>query len=472
MSTVVREATRNSLRFQLRPYQEEAVLFLQARKSAALFLDMGLGKTAISLSALTKDNGPTLVVAPKRVAEEVWPVEAEMWRPDLSVNVVKGERAKRMAALRGPLADITVISRDTFKDVTDDRKLTGRWSTLILDELSGFKNRSSLRWKTAMKVRRSMADGPRVWGLTGTPAPNGLLDLWGQIALLDDGAALGRTLTMYRERYFIARRRLPNGVAIGFELRPGADAQIHSKLGDLCLSMGIEGRVHVPEVTYNRVEVPLPGPVMRTYQKMRETLVADLDELGLRNVRHTAVNAASLTNRLSQISAGFMYPDEGSDAGAATPIHKEKIAALKDIIEEAQGSPVLVFYRYREEAEMIKTELAKRANGGIHVHTPDAYRWYQNWNEGKIRVLMSHPASIGHGLNLQHGGHTIVWTSLPWGLEEWQQGNTRLARSGQTKPVVIHKLMSPGTVDYAIESRLEQRRGVQDALMDHLEGVI
>lgn len=471
---MVSDDLRQGLRFKLRPYQEEAISFLQARNSAALFLDMGLGKTAISLSALTKDNGPTLVVAPKRVAEEVWPVEAELWRPDLSVNVVKGPRAARMESLRGPLADITVVGRDVFRDVTDDRKLTGRWSTLILDELSGFKSRSSLRWKTAMKVRRAMADTPRVWGLTGTPAPNGLMDLWAQVALLDDGARLGRTLTMYRDRYFHATRRLPNGVQIGFELRPGADAAIRERLADLCLSMGIEGRVHVPEVTYNQIHIPLSDSVMRAYDRMRQTLVADLKELGL-TAQHTAVNAASVTNRLSQMSAGFLYPDEGPESGPATRIHDHKLQVIREIVDNAQGNPVLIFYRYQEEAKMIKEALAKKSGDFMAGHaalTPDSHNWYQRWNEGRIPVLLAHPASIGHGLNLQHGGHTIVWSSLPWGLEEWQQGNTRLARSGQTKPVVVHMLMSPGTVDMAIEARLNERKSVQDALMDHLEGVM
>ena len=467
--------TRKTPQGRLRPYQEEAVAFLHARDSAALFLDMGLGKTAICLSALQPEHLPVLVVAPKRVAEEVWKDERDKWRPDLSIQVVKGARADRLSMLKRPrLPAITVISRDVFKDVTDAR-LAHRWNLLILDELSGFKNRSSLRWKTARAVRNAM-NARRVWGLTGTPAPNSLLDLWAQLALLDDGARLGRTLTEYRTRYFFNTNRLPNGVPVGFEPRPGAAERIRDKLSDICLSMGTEGRVDLPPVVENQMAVHLPTGVVRSYRKLQRELVADVHDLGLgREVRHTAVNAASLSTRLSQLSAGFLYheiDDTASDGTArgATHAHDEKMMALQEVIESAQGSPVLVFYRYRHEATMIQQWLNKKLH--IHASTVGEYNWYQNWNARKLPVLLSHPASIGHGLNLQGGGHTIVWTSLPWDTELFVQANKRLHRSGQTDPVVIHMLMSKGTVDRAIKARLEHKKSVQDALMDHLEGVL
>lgn len=467
--------TRKTPQGRLRPYQDEAVAFLHGRDSAALFLDMGLGKTAICLTAIQPEHLPVLVVAPKRVAEEVWKDERDKWRPDLSIQVVKGARVDRLAMLRKTkLPDITVISRDVFKDVTDAR-LAHRWNLLILDELSGFKNRSSLRWRTAKAVRNAMHTR-RVWGLTGTPAPNSLLDLWAQLALLDDGARLGRTLTEYRSRYFLNTNRLPNGVPVGFEPRPGAPERIREKLSDICLSMGTEGRVSLPPVAENQMPVHLPTSVVRSYRKLQRELVADVHDLGLdRDVQHTAVNAAALSTRLSQLSAGFLYHPIDDEAPPTTErvvthAHDEKMMALQEVIESAQGSPVLVFYRYRHEAAMIQQWLSKKLH--IHASTVGEYQWYQNWNKGKLPVLLSHPASIGHGLNLQGGGHTIVWTSLPWDTELFDQANKRLHRSGQTESVVIHMLMARGTVDHAIKARLDHKKSVQDALMDHLEGVL
>lgn len=341
-----------------------------------------------------------------------------------------------------------------------------KWRTVVLDELSGFKNRGSQRWKAACKLLwgswvRPNQRVPRIIGLTGTPSPNGLMDLWAQIYLLDGGARLGTTLTSFRSRFFTEGRRLPNtAIVTEWILRPGAEAKIHSLIDDLCLSMSTEGRIDLPPVTRNLVELELPPGVMKSYRRMKDDLVTDLSLIG--GEIHTAQNAAVLTNKLSQMSAGFLYVDEADlRGGQYTELHREKVRALEEIVE-GTGSPVLVFYRYNAEAEMIRAAFPSAES----INSPNAVK---RWNAGEIPLLLAHPASAGHGLNLQHGGHTIVWTSLPWSLEEWEQANKRLARQGQKNPVVIHMLMARRTVDSVILERLTGKADVQTALLRHLE---
>ena len=443
---------------KLRDYQEHAVQYLHSRRKAGLFLDMGLGKTAICLRALTPDRLPALVTAPRRVAQEVWPEEAGIWAPHLTVESLVGRGpAERAHALAHSTADIIVISRDVLADAVP---YADRFSTFIIDELSGFKNRGTARWKAARKICRRT---PNVWGLTGTPSPNGLLDLWAQVYLLDEGARLGTGITAYRQRYFSEGRRLPSGIVTEWNLRPGADRRIYEKIEDLCLSMGTEGRVALPPVTSNRIRVALPPSVKKVYRQMRDTLVADLRDsgLGLEGL-HTAANAAVLTSKLSQISAGLLYEDDAALLGGQyRRLHTAKIDALREVLDGNGGSPVLVFYRYRAEAEMYREAFPE-------AETMDSPGVVQRWNRGEVPLLLAHPASAGHGLNLQHGGHTVVWTTPTWSLEEYQQANKRLARSGQRHPVVIHHLVAEGTVDSAILTRLEEKSSTQKALLDHL----
>ena len=443
---------------QLRDYQLQAVDYLQTRRRAALFLDMGLGKTAICLSALRPSMLPALVVAPKRVAESVWPDETTLWRPDLTVEVVQGDKNRRAGILEHSTADIVVIGRDVLRDAVP---YAGRFKTFIMDEMSSFKSRNSIRWKAAKKIVQGK---DYVWGLTGTPSPNGLLDLWAQVYLLDGGKRLGTGITAFRNRYFVAGRQLANGVITEWNLRPGADKRIHEKIEDICLSMETEGRVQLPPVTYNQVKVKLPPKAKKVYKSMKDDLVADLNDLGMTMKEiHTAENAAVLSSKLSQVAAGFMYVDDADIRGGAyTTFHNEKAKALQEIIE-ATDSPVLVFYRFRAELDALRKafpEATALGDGGPEV--------IRNWNAGKIPVLLAHPASAGHGLNLQHGGHTVVWTSPTWSLEEYMQGNKRIARSGQKHPVVIHHLIAEGTVDTAVMARLQDKKSVQAALLDHL----
>lgn len=438
----------------LRDYQTEAVGHLTRNPRAGLFMDMGLGKTATTLSALTPEHLPALVIAPKRVAENVWDDEQRTWRPDLRLGIAAGTPQQRARVIKS-LPEITVLGRDNVGDL----KTFAPYRTLILDELSSFKSPSSVRFKHLRRLLRAHPV-PFRWGLTGTPSPNGLLDLWSQMYLLDDGVRLCRTLTEYRDRYFKPGHRLPNGIVTEWILRDGAEAAIHRKIDDICLAMETEGRVDLPETIFNVVEVPLPAPVRAAYREMKDNLVANLDMLFDTGGIISSGTAAAMSNRLSQMSAGFAYSDDQD--GTYTVLHKEKVNALREIVD-GTGSPVLVFYRYTAERDMIKQAL------GSLVHTADEPDLQRRWNAGEFPVLLAHPASIGHGLNLQKGpGHTIVWHSLTWSLEEWLQSNKRLARSGQAHPVTIHVLQSPRTVDGAIAAALAQKMTVEEALLQHL----
>jgi SNF2 family DNA or RNA helicase len=411
-------------------------------------MEMGLGKTATVLSALTPEHLPALVIAPKRVAEHVWSKERSIWRPDLSIAVAKGTPTQRGAAL-AQQCDVTVIGRDNIKDVP-----VGFYRTIVLDELSGFKSRSTQRWKVARKLTR---DVENVWGLTGTPAPNGLMDLWAQVALLDGGDRLGKGITAFKYRYFVPVNRLPNGVIVEWVIRPGASQRIQSLISDICLSMSAKDYLDLPPVTHNEVTVEMPQRAYKVYKDMKDTLVADLRVLGNGAV-HTAANAAVLTNKLSQISAGFLYSD--TPGGPTTQLHQEKVKAVQEIVE-GTGSPVLVFYRFKEEFEALRTALPE----AVPI---DARGALDRWNAREIPVLLAHPASAGHGLNLQHGGSTIIFTTLPWSLEEYQQSVARLARQGQTEHVVVHHVVSAATIDRAIGERLLNKTSVQEALMKYL----
>lgn len=417
------------------------------------------GKTAACLAALEPRHLPALVIAPKKVAEEVWDVETALWRPDLTISRAVGSPAARSAALTSG-ADIVAISRDNIGDLLKSKEALP-FRTVIIDELSGFKNRATNRWKLASKIVRSPAV-QNVWGLTGTPAPNGLMDLWAQIALLDHGARLGKNITTFRSRYFRPGRQLANGVITNWELREEADQKIYALISDIALAMQTEGRIELPPVTYNRVPVTLPDAVMKVYRRIERDLVVDLREIFGGEI-HSADTAATLTMKLSQIAAGFMYVDEQDlRPGEHTRLHEEKIKAVRDIVDGALGSPVLVFYRFKIERQMLQDAFPE----AITVDSPGAVK---AWNAGKVPVLLAHPASAGHGLNLQHGGHTIVWTSATWSLEEWAQANKRLARQGQKHPVVIHVLQARGTIDTQIYQRLIDKAARERGLLDYLE---
>lgn len=448
----------------LRDYQEFGREYLLARDRAGLLLDMGLGKTAICLRALEPRHLPALVVAPKRVAATVWPAEAAIWRPDLSVALAAGNPSTRARALASRAA-VTVVGQDNLRDLTGPQNGRQRFRTLVLDELSGYKSRQSVRWKAARRIiaRDSI---PHVWGLTGTPTPNGLLDLWAQAYLLDSGERLGTTLTGYRSRYFFAKSRLPSGVVTRWEPYETSEAAIFDKLADLFLAMRTEGRVKLPPVTENAIEIRLNNTAAKIYRDLRDTLVSEVRDVWGEN--HTAGSAAILSSKLAQVTAGVLYPDdrEIKPAEVYTRIHPAKTDALAEVVESADGSGVLVFYRFRAEAAEIRKKL-----GPVVTDINDRGA-IERWNAGEVPVLLAHPKSAGHGLNLQHGGHTIVWTSLDWSPEIWRQANARLPRPGQQHPVVIHVIYARDTIDYRIRETLDDKHARELRLLDFLESPI
>ncbi|MGV8846397.1 SNF2-related protein [Tessaracoccus sp.] len=441
----------------LRPSQLQAIQHLQTNPVAGLFMDMGMGKTAAVLRALRPEDLPVLVVAPKRVAEEVWPEEAAEWRPDLTLTVASGNPAQRQAR-RAVRTDITVVGREHLAEFL--RPGASAFQTFVLDELSGFKTWGTGRFRAARALKKRYGFR-NVWGLTGTPAPNGLLDLWAQLYTLDSGARLGTTLGGFRHRYFTPKGQLANGIVTSWELRPGADGRIYNLIGDICLSLK---DANPAPTTLNRVKVPLPEAALKVYRQMEADMVADLRILG--GEIHTAAGAAVVTLKLSQVTAGFLYSDLRD--GTWTKIHSEKMKALAEIVE-GTGGPLLVFYSFIPELEMIKKAFPGR------VYTSKELDLQARWNAGEFPILAAHPASIGHGLNLQKGpGHTIVWTSPTWDFELWDQGNKRLARPGQKETVMIHVLETPNSVDGKILRAVEGvggKRDVQDALRDYLEVV-
>lgn len=444
---------------KLRPYQEEAVRFLHEKERALLALDMGLGKSAITLTALTPDHLPVLVTAPPRVVTSVWPAETRKWRPDLTCRVASGKDASE--ALEDKSADIVVISREQLGKVKE--RHTKRFRTFVLDELSGFKNNRSNRFKNARRITK---ETPYIWGLTGTPAPNGLLDLHPQMFLIDRGECLETTLGSFRSRYFTPGNQLPSGVITDWHLRPGAATRIHERVRPRMLSMGTEGRVHLPPVTTNDIMVDLPAKARVAYKQLKDDLVTTAINTGT----FSAGNAATLSNRLRQLASGFLYPDADERMPgdeSYTLIHQEKLTIVDELVESAQGSPILLAYAYRAELD----QLLKRYPQARQLTTA---KDVDDWNAGKLPLMVIHPASAGHGLNLQAGGHQLTWYSLPWSLEEYQQTNKRLARSGQKNPVIINHIMVRNTVDTAVRTALRNKDSIQSALLQTLdpEGIL
>jgi hypothetical protein len=408
---------------------------------------MGLGKTATVLSALTPDHLPCLVLAPKRPAKHVWPAEGRLWRPDLQVVPALGTPKQREMALKWP-GDVTVMSHDTIGDIG---KAKHPFKTVVLDELSAYKTKTTARWGNTRPV---VQKAEHVWGLTGTPSPNGYLDLWAQVFLLDNGARLGKTLTAYRERYFYVTKRLPvTNIAIEWTPKPGAIDSINALLADLVISMRAEDFLETQKTpTFIEVDVDMPPNARQAYADLQDSLVTTLPSGQV----ITAANAAVLGNKLLQVSAGFLYDDLN------TPIHlhDEKIMEAKTIVE-ASHRGCLIFYNFTAERARLLAEIP----GARSIDEPGVI---EAWNRGEVRALVAHPKSAGHGLNLQHGGHTLIYTSLPWSLELWGQSLGRLARQGQTNAVLVYMLFA-SRLDRLVWKALQEKHSVQDALMQYLQ---
>lgn len=437
-------------------YQQYATNHIIDNPASALFLDMGLGKTVSTLTAiddlmLLGDINKTLVIAPLRVAEDTWSTEVEKWDhlKHLRISKVLGKEKDRIAALNQE-ADIYVINRENVEWLVN--KYFNNWvfDMLVIDELSSFKSPKAQRFKALKKVRPFFK---RVVGLTGTPTPNSLIDLWPQVYLLDGGKRLGKTITSYRQQYFTPGQM--NGhIVYNYNLKPGADETIHSRISDICISMMAKDYLDLPERIDNKIEISLSDSIKKKYKQLEKDLVIELGENDI-----TAANAAVLTNKLLQMANGAIYSEDKT----VVEIHEEKLKALLEVIEAANGKPVLVFYSFQHDYDRITKFLNKKGYKPKKLNDSSDIK---SWNEGKIDILLLHPASAGHGLNLQYGGSTIVWFGLPWSLELYQQANARLHRQGQKEVVVINHLVSKGTVDEDVIRSLGNKEINQNVLLE------
>lgn len=437
----------------LHPYQEYSKNFILDHPYCALLLDMGLGKTLSSLTAIDEllhtfeiiEN--VLVIAPLSVAEKTWTDEIEKWDhlQHLTFSKVLGNPKQREEALFKK-ADVYLINRENVEWLVNYYQRNWPFKTVIIDELSSFKSSSAKRFKALRKVRPKME---RVIGLTGTPSPNSLMDLWAQMYLLDQGERLGKTITQYRNKYFAPAQK--NGhIVYSWQLIPGAEEAIYNKISDICVSMKAKDYLQLPPRTENIIELDLNPTSWKQYKELEREYVLELEGTDV-----VASNAATLSNKLLQLSNGAVYDENGD----GREIHQEKLNALERVIEDAQGQSVLVFYQYQHDLERIQARF-KQAKA-LNVSDGDI----EKWNEGKIPLLLAHPQSAGHGLNLQKGGHIIVWFGLTWSLEFYQQANARLDRQGQTQPVIIHHLVTKGTIDEQVIKALQAKEQGQSALM-------
>ena len=437
------------MKYKPHDYQTFATDFVLEHPACGLILDMGLGKSVITLTALWSllldsfDVGKVLVVAPKRVAENIWPAELKKWEhlDGLTWSLVLGSEKDRRAALQRR-AKIYIINRENVTWLVDNY----RWDfdTLVIDELSSFKSSKAQRFRALKRVRPRIS---RVIGLTGTPQPNGLLDLWPQLYLLDMGQRLGRFVGGYRERFFLPDKR-NREVIYSYKPKEGAEEKIYELISDICISMRAADYLDMPELVASRVEVQMNAKERKLYEGFERDMVLHLKDGDL-----DAVNAAALSGKLVQMANGAVYGENRK----VHHIHDRKLDALEDIIEAANGKPLLVAYWYKHDLERIRQR--------FDVRTIDTPKDIADWNEGKIPVALIHPASAGHGLNLQDGGSTIVWFGLTWSLELYQQLNARLWRQGQRHTVVILHIVTEGTHDEDIMKALELKDMSQTALI-------
>lgn len=445
------------------PYQQYCAARIVADAAVGLFLDMGLGKTVITLDAINTlryDRWAVqrvLIIAPKKVAEGTWTKEAQKWEHlrHLRISAVLGSQQKRLRALATP-ADIYVINRDNVAWLVDYFKNAWPFDMVVLDESSSFKNSQSKRFK-ALKLVRSRIN--RLVELTGTPASNGLIDLWAQIYLLDGGARLGRTLGQYRERFFDPDKRSRTQI-FSYTPKDGSMEYIQQAIGDICVSMKAEDYLNLPDRMFDDVPVVLDDKARKAYRQLERDLLLELDEGQI-----TAASAGVLTGKLLQLCNGAVYDSEKRPLA----IHNCKVEAFLEVLEQLNGQHCLVFYNFQHDRDRL---LAALEPLGLRV------RVYQNaadedaWNAGEIDVLLAHPASCAYGLNLQNGGHHIVWFGLTWSLEQYEQANKRLHRQGQRHPVIIHHLVVQGGMDEDVIESLRAKGDTQEALMDALKARI
>ena len=439
-------------------YQQYATRFIEKNEVAAIFLECGLGKSVITLTAIKNliakgEVKKVLVIAPLRVGKTTWPDEIEKWEhlKGLTYSVAIGTVKERESALRKN-ADITIINRENVEWLIAKSGVPFDYDMVVIDELSSFKSYKAKRFKYLLKARPTVE---RIVGLTGTPSSNGLMDLWAQFRLLDLGERLGRYITRYREGYFTPDKRNAQ-VVFSYKPLPGAEEKIYDKIGDITISMKAKDYLKMPDLVMNTVKVKMSDKDGAIYEQLKDDMFIDIREEEI-----DVANAAALSNKLQQLANGAIY---GADKKVIR-IHDGKLDALEDLIESANGKPVLVSYWFKHDLERIK----ERFPFVREIKTPDDIK---AWNKGEILVGIIHPASAGHGLNLQQGGSTMIWFGLTWSLELYQQTIARLYRQGQTKTVVVHHIVTEGTIDELMLVSLDRKEKRQDALIDAVKAQI
>ena len=436
-------------------YQKFATDFIINHPVSAVLLEMGLGKSVISLSAINElmldyfDVSRTLVIAPLRVANSTWPDEIKKWDhlKHLNYSVVIGSKKERLDALGKP-AHIYLINRENVDWLINKSGISWKFDMVVIDELSSFKSYQAKRFKSLLKVRPKIK---RIVGLTGTPSSNGLMDLWAEFRLLDMGERLGRYITYYRQNFFVPDKRNQQMI-FSYKPKDGAEKKIYSLISDITISMKSKDYIKMPECVMNEVIVTLSDKEQKLYDSLKQDMVLSLEENEI-----DAINAAALSNKLLQMSNGAIYNDEKE----SIHIHDRKLDALEDLIEGANGKPVLVAYWFKHDINRINKRFETR-----EIKTT---KDISDWNKGNIPVALIHPASAGHGLNLQAGGSTIIWFGLTWSLELYQQTNARLYRQGQDSTVVIHHILTKGTIDEDVMKALKAKERIQDALIESVK---
>lgn len=452
------------MRYSPHEYQRFVIDYIKKNPIAAVFLDMGLGKTSITLTALNDllfdsfDVHRILVVAPLRVARNTWSSEIKKWEhlQDLQYSIVVGTEKERMAALE-KRADIYIINRENVQWLVEKSGKKFDYDMVVVDELSSFKNHEAKRFRAFMKVRPKVK---RIVGLTGTPSSNGLMDLFAEFKLLDMGERLGRFIGAYRANFF--RPDKMNGpIVYSYKPIPGAETMIYNRISDITISMKATDYLKMPELVSSRYEVQMDDVEKQKYEEFKKDLVLEIEDGEI-----TAANAASLSGKLSQMANGAVYSDDLT----VKQIHDRKLDALEDIIEAANGKPVLVAYWFKHDLTRITERLRKLK---VIYQKLDSDESIRKWNEKELQVGLIHPASAGHGLNLQSGGSTMVWFGLTWSLELYQQTVARLWRQGQTEnTVVIQHIVTADTIDERILKALEQKDNTQSALIDAVKAEV
>lgn len=443
------------MKYKPHDYQQFTTDFITTHPEAAIFLGMGLGKTIITLTAIKSlmldsfEVTKVLIIAPLRVARDTWPAELEKWDhlADLRMSVMVGDKKTRTTALNQD-ADIYVINRENIPWLVDVTWPDWPFDMVIIDELSSFKSHQARRFKALRKCRLKIR---RIVGLTGTPAPNSLLDLWAQFALIDGGQRLGKFITHYRDRYFLPDKR--NGPQVySYKLKEGADQEIYSQIADITVSMRTTDYLQLPPLTVTDYPVSMSETEEAKYKQLKKDMVLELEDGDVVD----APTAAALAGKLQQASSGAIYTD---DEGGYLELHGRKLDALEDIIESATGEPVLIAYWFKHEVPRILERLPR----AVQLNSVQDFK---AWNRGEIPIGLIHPASAGHGLNLQDGGHLLVWLTLPWSLELVEQTNARLFRQGQKQPVTITRITCTGTIDQQVTAALETKNSTQTALVE------